>query len=57
MAEWCMAHPWMTFFLVWMALYILGSVIENVLRFVVQMKIILAECKTAESEEVGGSDG
>ena len=57
MAEWCMAHPWMTFFLVWTALYILGSIIENVLRFVVQMKIILTEYKVTESEEGGDSDG
>ena len=34
MAEWCMAHPWLTFFLILFALVVLDNVIGNILRVI-----------------------
>ena len=51
MAEWCMAHPWMTFFLVCLALCVLDNIVLNILR-VSQSKHML----DAQKKE-RGSDG
>lgn len=38
MAEWAMAHPWLTFFLAGLALLVLDSVIANICHAVVRGK-------------------
>lgn len=38
MAEWMMAHPWMTFFLVGLALLVVDQVVANICNAVSQRK-------------------
>lgn len=33
MADWCMAHPWLTFWIVIVALAVLDDVMTNLVRF------------------------
>lgn len=33
MAEWCMAHPWLTFWTVIIALLVLDNIFENLVGF------------------------
>ena len=32
MAEWCMTHPWMTFFLIYTSLQVIDNIIGNIVR-------------------------
>ena len=33
MVEWCMAHPWLTFWIVIVALFVLENAVTNIIRF------------------------
>lgn len=50
MVEWCMAHPWMTFFLIYWALKVLDNIAINILKML-QNKHIL------NIEKERGADG
>ena len=44
---WCMAHPWLTFFLIVLFIYLVDNVVNNILRF----KVIKSQSKNKKIEE------
>lgn len=39
MTEWCMAHPWLTFWIIIVALTVVDNIANNVLRVICAKKI------------------
>ena len=52
MAEWCMAHPWMTFFLAALALLVIDSVLCTLFKSISNAnKPHIVEVKTGGDED------
>lgn len=51
MAEWCLEHPWLTFFLVYQALVVLDNIIVNVLNFILAARMIEGKDSGNEGEQ------
>lgn len=59
MLEWAMTHPWMTFFLIALALLVLDGAITNMFRFFNNiLRVISAKSgkEPPELEEKGGAE-
>lgn len=59
MAEWCMAHPWMTFLLAALALIVLDAALTNFFRFMNNILRVICAKKSKEPsrmEELKGGD-
>lgn len=59
MLEWCMAHPWMTFFIVLTALDVAGKVVSNVVAAtsnIVCMRMHKVGLEVRENTEKGELD-
>ena len=57
MTEWCMAHPWMTFWIVITALIVIGNIVENLCRIVNNcLRVSLSKNVIEMSDVEGESD-
>ena len=60
MVEWCMAHPWMTFWIVFVALFVIEGTVTNNCRVcnnIIRMRIYEKTGLIAELDDVEERDG
>lgn len=59
MAEWCMAHPWMTFSLIMTALIVGDNILSNILKIIAvisSQKSAIKLMDRTEGEEKNAAD-